>query len=219
MKSRSDRLTKHTAQLFPCASLFVVTGIFFLDNHLSFAVERFLRDGSSFGLRTAHIPDLLLPFVLILSVSFLAVRRVRIRRFGEDAYSAFCLLGAAVLPFSFLVKTALKPLFGRIETRVWLKNPLPPGLQWFHPSGGHSGFPSGHMMVLTALAVAFWLYFPKPGGKCLLLLPLMGAVLIITNYHFLTDVVAGAYFGLAVTSTTAFLLEENAHWSKRCKDC
>ncbi|MCL1927116.1 MAG: phosphatase PAP2 family protein [Syntrophorhabdaceae bacterium] len=210
---------KHTAQLFPCAFLFVVAGIFFLDNHLSFAVERFLRDGSSFGHSTASIPDLLLPFVLTMSASLLVVRRARIRRFGEDAYSAFCLLGATVLPFSFLIKTVLKPLFGRIETRVWLGNPLPPALQWFHQSDGHSGFPSGHMMVLSALAFAFWLYFPKPGGKCLLLLPLMGAALIITNYHFLTDVVAGAYLGLAVTSATTLLLEENAPRRKQCKDC
>jgi len=191
--------------------MLVVAGIFFLDNRLSFAVERFLRDGSSFGRRTTQIPDLLLPFVLILSVSLLVARRARIRRFGEDTFSAFCLLGAAVLPFSFLAKTVLKPLFGRIETRMWLKNPLPPGLQWFHNSDGYSGFPSGHMMVLTALAAAFWLYFPQFGGKCLFLLLLMGAALIATNYHFLTDVAAGAYLGLAVTATTALLLEKNAH--------
>ena len=203
---------RHTAQLLPAISLFVFAGIFFLDNRLSFAVEHFLRNSSSFGVRTAHIPDLLLPFALIMSVSLLVIRRVRIRRFGEDVYSAFCLLGAAVLPFSFLAKTALKLLFGRIETRVWLENPLPPGLQWFHHGYGHLGFPSGHMMVLTALAIALWLYFPQIGGKCLLFLSLMGIALIVTNYHFLTDVVAGAYFGLAVTATAAHLMEKNAHW-------
>jgi len=213
MNNRTSHLTRQTALLLPGVSLFVIAGIFFLDNRLSFAVEHFLREGSTFGRSTARIPDLLLPFTLIMSVSLLVARRARIRRFGEDAYSAFCLLGAAVLPVSFLLKTALKLLFGRIETRVWLKNPLPPGLQWFHHEYGHSGFPSGHMMVLTALAVAFWLYFPLLGGKPLFfLMSLIGIALIITNYHFLTDVVAGAYFGLVVTAAAANLMEKNIHW-------
>ena len=39
----------------------------------------------------------------------------------------------------------------------------------------------------------------------------MGVMPIVTNYHFLTDVVAGAYPGLAAAATAIFLLEENIH--------
>ena len=209
MGSPTNRLAWQTARFFPGVALLVIAGIFFLDNPLASAIEHFLRGNSLFSRRTAHIPDLLLPFVLTLSASFLAARHVRIRRFGEDTRCAFYLLGAIVLPASFLVKTILKPLFGRVETRVWLQDPLPPSLQWFLHGDGYAGFPSGHMMVFTALAAAFRIYFPRPGNALLFLLPLLGTALIVSNYHFLTDVVAGAYFGLAVTAIAVLLLDKN----------
>lgn len=210
MENRTDRLAKQTLRILPGVVLAVAAGIFFLDDTVAFAIDRILDSSPLRGRYASDIPDLLLPFVLVLSPSLLAVRYLRIGRGRRDEISEFCLLGAAVLPFSFLAKTAFKLLFGRIETRVWLKAPVPPGLQWFRPGEGHEGFPSGHMTVFVSLAAACWIFFPRLRKVLLSFLLLLGAALIGTNYHFVSDVIAGAYLGLAVAAATAILLEKSS---------
>ena len=54
------------------------------------------------------------------------------------------------------------------------------------------------MLVLTPLFIALWHFYPRYrlyygiAGLCL------GAALIVTEYHFLSDVIAGACIGAAV---------------------
>jgi membrane-associated phospholipid phosphatase len=101
----------------------------------------------------------------------------------------------------------LKHLFGRMNTRAWLENPVDRSFHWFHGGGEYSSFPSGHMAVFTTLAVACWLIFPKYRAACLAAIVGLGIALIATDNHFLSDVIAGGYLGLVVLVGTDRSLE------------
>ena len=109
-----------------------------------------------------------------------------------------CQLIGCTVPFSFFLKAVIKPLVGRTNTRVWLFNPDLYGLHWFHGGDDYSSFPSGHMAVFTCLALGFWRFYPRYRHAYLGFLFLLAVALIATEYHFLSDVIAGAYLGWVV---------------------
>lgn len=208
MENRTNRLADQALRILPLVVLTVAAGIFHLDVAIALAIEAFVRSGRLIGKYTNDIPDLLLPAVIVLSAGMWTARHLRLRKGLRDARTEFYRMGGTVLPVSFVAKTAFKLLFGRIETRFWLSHPAE-GRQWFHPGEGHNGFPSGHMTVFAALAAACWAFYPELKGPCLFLLLLLGAALIATNYHFMSDVVAGGYLGLATAAAAMEYLEKH----------
>jgi len=181
--------------------------VFFLDEPLASAIDRLVRFHPALAGYAGNVPDVLLPVTLFLSAGMWTAWYLRVRKGIRDDLTRFFRLGGTALPASYLAKTALKVLFGRIETRVWLENPAPRDFRWLHPGTDHWGFPSGHMMVFAALAAACWIHFPKFRGASLLFLLALGSALLLTNYHFLGDVVAGGYLGMAVTAASQAALE------------
>ncbi len=201
MEKRANRLAEQALRILPFVVPVVAACVFLLDGAIALAIEAYVRSGRLVGEYTDDIPDLLLPFVITLSAAMWTARHLRIRRGIRDVLTDFYRLGGTVLPVSHVAKTAFKLLFGRIQTRVWLVDPAA-AHQWFHSGEGHNGFPSGHMTVFAALAAACWAFYPELKGPCLFLLALLGAALVLSNYHFLSDVVAGGYLGLAVAAAT-----------------
>ena len=174
----------------------------FLDERIARAVFRLLRSDPLLSRYTSDIPDLLLPAVLILSSAMWIVYFRRIRRGARDDRSRFFLLAGTALPVAFVAKWVLKHVFGRLGTRAWLENPSDLSFHWFHGGGEYSGFPSGHMAVFTTLAAACWFFLPKYRVACLSGVFALGVALIATDYHFLSDVIAGGYLGFAVLAVT-----------------
>lgn len=209
MEKRANRLSEQALRILPFVVPVVAACVFFLDEAIALAIEVFVRSNRLVGRYTDAMPDLLLPVVLVLSTGMWTARHLRIRRGIRDVRNDFYRLGGTVLPLSYVAKTAFKLLFGRIETRFWLMDPGA-ARQWFHPGEGHNGFPSGHMTVFAALAAACWAFYPQLQRPCLFLLTLLGAALLITNYHFASDVVAGGYLGLLVAAATDGCIREHA---------
>jgi len=139
--------------------------------------------------------------VCVTVVSYALFRR-RAARYGMDAAALGYRMLAIAAPASFAAKSLLKSGFGRINTREWLMAPQEYGFQWFGADGRHSGFPSGHMVVVTALTAVVWRFHPRCRPACLALLLSLALALIATDYHFLSDVIAGAYAGLVVEAVT-----------------
>lgn len=210
MQKRPDCGAKATLYSFPAATLAVVASVFFLDQPIALAVDRGLRTNELLVHYTARIPDLLLPVVLLFSAGawFAYLRRVRSGVY--DDRTRFHRLVGTALPVAFVLKAALKYVFGRINTRAWLEHPAVNGFLWFRGADGHSGFPSGHMTVFAALAAAAWIFFPGMRGYCALVLGILGAALILSNYHFLADLIAGAYLGWAIVAVTCWALERRS---------
>ena len=99
----------------------------------------------------------------------------------------------------FTTKIALSPAQRVRNVRL---NPDLYGLHWFHGGGDYSGFPSGHMAVFTCLALGLRRFYPRYRYAYLAFLFSLAAALIATEYHFLGDVIGGAYLGWIVDEFT-----------------
>lgn len=151
--------------------------------------------------KTSNLPDLLLLTVVIITSLSWIVHFCTVRRTTHDQLTLFCRVTGTVLPLSFGLKTVLKWLFGRTETRAWVSDPSLYAFHWFAGAEGFEGFPSGHMLVLTPLFLALWHFYPRYRLYYGVAWLCLGAALITTDYHFLSDVLAGAYIGAVVYLT------------------
>ncbi|MGE5285591.1 MAG: phosphatase PAP2 family protein [Actinomycetota bacterium] len=186
---------------FLVAAALVLFSMRFLDARIALGFDRLLRSMPLLSRGASRIPDLLLPVVLVLSGAMWAMYLRRVRRGSRDEKARFFLLSGTAMPAAFIAKAILKTLFGRMNTRVWLARGGEGGdlsFHWFHGGGDYGSFPSGHMAVFTALAAACWLLFPRYRVASLAAITGLGLALLATDYHYLSDVIAGGYLGLAV---------------------
>ncbi len=151
----------------------------------------------------ADIPDLLFLSVLVATLLLWGGYLYRHLRGIDDTRTGFFRLAAWTVPLAFVLKSVLKQLFGRVNTRVWLIHRPEHDFHWFQGDEGYSGFPSGHMAVFAAFMVSAWLCYPRFRPLYLALMVVLGVALIATNYHFLGDVLAGAWLGVMVSVCVA----------------
>lgn len=158
-----------------------------------------------------HVPDLLLPLVLVVTAlawtGYVLHRWLALTARHRDWLAAV----GVVTPLSYLAKTFFKWLFGRVETRLWLTQGYSLQFHWLHGSGVFNGFPSGHMLVLGALAAVFCRRYTRARIPAVCVLTLLAAALILLEYHFLSDVIAGTYLGLLLEQTISGRLLQHAH--------
>lgn len=189
------------------AILIILGSIRFLDREIAVGVMRFLKSNRILHNAAANIPDLLLIIVCIGTTVMWLAYIIRSRNKDSDAQLLrFLQLAATAVPAAYLLKAVLQFAFGRTNTRLWLITGAPLQFNWFHGTGT-GGFPSGHMTVFTAFGAAICCLYPCYRRSAFLLLVLLGAALIITDYHFLSDVIAGAYIGFLLTYGIRCLLK------------
>lgn len=193
---------------FPLITLAVLISVYFLDTRIALGIKELLKTGVLLQKEPVDIPDLLSLLVwsgsgLLLGNSFIH----RIKGISNEK-SRFSLLAGYAILCAFFLKWILKLVFGRTNTRAWLENRASDGFHWFQGGGMYSGFPSGHMAVFTAFFTAIWLVYPRYRSVCSGLTLLLGIALIATGYHFLSDVIAGAYLGVLATGVTRACTKE-----------
>ena len=111
----------------------------------------------------------------------------------------FFQLAASAVPAAYLIKIFLQNAFGRTSTRLWLRVGGPIEFRWFNPVE-NGGFPSGHSMVFAAFFTAVWLYHPRLRPLSIAAIALLGISLLLTSYHFVSDIIAGICFGVLITT-------------------
>jgi len=184
----------------------VVLCVLYLDVPLAYFVKNHLYGNLHWSRLTSDLPDLLLFVVLLTTSVSLVLYQVRTHRGVYDDLTSLEKLVSWAAPASYLAKAALKFAFGRVNTRLWLHEPGLYGFHWFQRRQGYDGFPSGHMIVIVTLLAALWRFHPKCRPWCLCLGLLLAVALIATDYHFLSDVIAGAYLGAMVETVVFWLL-------------
>src|SRR5450830_1172451 len=104
------------------ALVLVTLCIRFVDLPLAAWISGHLR---TYGLDedNTKVPDLLLITVAIMTSFSWIVYFSLVRRNIHDRRTVLCQVTGTVLPMSFALKTVLKWLFGRTETRAWLADP------------------------------------------------------------------------------------------------
>ena len=155
---------------------------------------------------TGAIPDLLLPLVILTALgSWTVALYLEHQEPGSITARFLRLLGTSVV-LAYALKAGLGHLFGRPSPRRWLAQPELYGFHWWSGADGLKAFPSGHMSVFTAALLAVWYFYPQWRAWCVGLLCVLAAALIGTDYHFLSDIIAGAYCGMAAHGMALVLL-------------
>ena len=167
-----------------------------------------LNSGELLQRSTSDIPDVLFLLVCIGSGLLLGNYFILSYKGVNSENKQFSLLAGIAIPLAFFLKWVFKVVFGRTNTRVWLANRTSDDFHWFHGGGEYGGFPSGHMMVFSAFFAAIWLFYPRYRFISLGLALILALALIITDYHFLSDVIAGAYLGLLATCITRACIDK-----------
>lgn len=180
------------------AVILIAGSILFLDMSIARFVKRTFLAHIPFSRLTEDMPDLLLPIVLGVSGLALIAYIVQIRRGVYNARTRLFLMVASSVPLAYFLKTVLKYCFGRVTTRYWMLHPTVTQFHFFHGGRIYNGFPSGHMVVFTVFFAALWKYFPHYRRVYAGLLGSLAIALIVTGYHFLSDVIAGFFVGIAV---------------------
>lgn len=160
-----------------------------------------------------QIPDPLIPAGGVLFV-VLGIRALLGRPFRKG-YAV-----AIVCCFSVIVgetmKNGLKWFFGRPWPESWRGNPSfirdhAYAFHWFHGGNGYESFPSGHMTATAAVLSVLWLCYPRLRALYVVVTCGIGAGLVLSNFHFFSDVIAGAFLGASVGWMTTFLFEKAPH--------
>ena len=145
-------------------------------------------------------PDILQAWVPVV-LAALMVRRVRgpFRRW-ERVLLAACL--GLILAEQF--KDSLAYAFGRYWPETWINdNPslIREGAYGFHPfrvGDAYASFPSGHTARTLAVASVFWTTYPRWRWACVLVSMVVASGLVLMNYHFVGDVIAGGFVGAII---------------------
>jgi membrane-associated phospholipid phosphatase len=191
---------------FPLVVLCIVLSISLLDKNTALLVKKMLMSSNRFSFFSMDIPDFLFVLVCLITVTAWVAFFYFTRKGIYNVHTRFFQLVAITVPVTNLVKATLKYAFGRINTRFWLQHPGAREFHWFHGSAAYSGFPSGHMAVFTVLVIALSIFYPRYKTLYGLFLALLAFALIATNYHFISDIIAGAYVGVIVHSFTQYWL-------------
>ena len=129
------------------------------------------------------------------------------RAFGAFRRWELTLLVACVsLLVAVQFKDTLKFAFGRYWPDTWIRhNPslIQDDAYGFHPfheeisdeEGWYGSFPSGHTTRAVAIAAVYWVAYRRWRWACVAVPAAVAVGLIGMNYHFVGDVVAGAFVG------------------------
>ena len=189
--------------------IFIVTflSIVYLDSKIAVNVMQFLLSFRVLHRATKNIPDFLPPLVGIGTLLMWIIYFFRTMKKKNDVMTQFLRLAGTALPAAYLLKSFFKYMFGRTGPRSWLLHHEPLEFHWFHKMWSGS-FPSGHMTVFAAFGAAVIYYYPQYRRLVIILLGFLGIALIVTDYHFLSDVIAGTYLGFITTYLIKCIYEE-----------
>jgi membrane-associated phospholipid phosphatase len=71
------------------------------------------------------------------------------------------------------------------------------GFNFFHAGPAYQAFPSGHMTAICAALAVLWAWYPCWRALWVLMGLGVGTALVGGNFHFLSDVIAGAFVGVS----------------------
>jgi membrane-associated phospholipid phosphatase len=184
--------------LVACAVL-VGLAIAFADRSLATWAHGTLRDLALFPWMTRIVEPL--PAAAALGLACAGVAAVAGWRPGPwgRALIAACL---AVL-VAAAIKDQLKVAFGRTWPETWTGN----NPSWiangvfgffpFHGGAGWASFPSGHTTVAAAPSTVLWLASRRWRWVGVVFVAVVAVGLIGADYHWLSDIIAGGWLGIA----------------------
>ena len=195
-------------------ALAVAISYFWLDRPIALFVHDQLPRNSRVLLEPiTYIPN---PLIWAATIVFLAlgVRGLTGRTLSK--MQTAIVLCSVSLMIAETLKNVLKFVFGRTWPETWVQN-NPSfihggiyGFNLFHGGEAYQSFPSGHMTAICALASVLWIYYPRLRSICLIVTLAVLVSLVGTNFHFLSDTIAGAFVGTSTGLMVTMLFARQA---------
>ena len=175
----------------------VAVSYLWFDRPIAFFAHEHVRQFSIFS-RMTQFPELIAPFAgaVLLGLGLLALAG---RPMAKPLTTVF-LCGVSLI-VAATVKTELKYVFGRTWPETWVRNNPSLisdgvyGFNPFHDGIAYASFPSGHTAAICALMSVLWTCYPRFWPLYLACILAVSIGLIGADYHFLSDVIAGAFVG------------------------
>jgi membrane-associated phospholipid phosphatase len=130
----------------------------------------------------------------LIFVSALAIVRLWTGRLSKLAKVVFVACCTSLMAYA-LNGTILKVIFGRPNPIESFQTTSVASFNLFQ-GDEFSSFPSGHMTLAAAFLAVIFRVYPRTRRASLSLLLLGGSVLVAGDWHFVSDVIAGAIFGV-----------------------
>ena len=175
---------------------------FFVDVHLVFFVNNNRLNKFYLIDMLTHIPDLIVALLIFYAILFLFFYK----KYRNILFFKFLFFSLISVSLTSQIKDILKFIFGRYWPNTWIDNNLSLivnnvyGFNFFQ-KGSTSSFPSGHAALTFSFFTMCILFFPK--YKIYFIIPMLLSCLgqVLMNYHFLSDVFAGAVLGFLVSKS------------------
>jgi membrane-associated phospholipid phosphatase len=193
--------------LFVATLLGVAICILWLDVPLARA---FLSNADRMSGLGRGLGSAVLVFGEIVVVAILAIVRIakgNLPAFAKAVFVACCASLSAFVANDYI----LKFIFGRLNPSDFFQGTTDRVFNFFQGTQ-LSSFPSGHMVMATAFAMVMFRLQPRTLPILVILLGLGATVLVVGDWHFLGDVVAGTFVG----GTAGFVAGEL--WTEHVRD-
>lgn len=143
-------------------------------------------------------------YLVISFIAFVALRWMKLTDRANQALLFF--LAVAV---SGLGVDILKHLFGRARPKLLFSDDEF-GFGYFRGNHATISFPSGHATTIAAVAVTIAIIAPRWRIPVLAVALWIAATRVLINAHYLSDVIAGVYFGAVVAVWLAHVFQRRA---------
>jgi membrane-associated phospholipid phosphatase len=190
-----------TAWLIALAITIIIVAVCYawLDRPIAFFAHSELASNKLFG----ELPKISEWFTVLGVVVFAALGLRGLTGWTLSRFEAVALLCALSLITSAEVKNFLKFVFGRTWPETWIGNNPSLirdgvyGFHFFHGGRGYDAFPSGHTTAVCAAMTVLWICYPRWRPLYGLAVAAVVIGLIGADFHFLSDIVAGAFIGIS----------------------
>jgi len=183
----------------------VAWSIAYIDHPLALWLDAHVRHTNAWTIlnRALH------PLLLVVAAAFLFLLGCGVWRIAGHSlrgWTSVPLLCSWATIWALAATDAiLKPVFGRGR--------VDPTFVRYHLSGFHflrgetywDAFPSGTATVTFAILAVLWIMRPRFRAAGVVLAVLLSIAVVIGNYHWLSDVIAGAFLGASVGWSTVEL--------------
>jgi membrane-associated phospholipid phosphatase len=179
----------------------VIASYFWFDRPIALWVHYHLRLPNR-GIidQLSHTPN---PILLLAATLFLLLGLLALLGRPLSYYQVTTFICCLSVIFSEAIKNLLKFFFGRTWPETWVQN-NPSfigtgtyGFHFMHAGRAYQSFPSGHMAATCAVTTVLWILYPRLRLFYVIVILLVSAGLVGANYHFLSDVIAGAFVGIS----------------------
>jgi len=147
--------------------------------------------------------QMLLVPLAVAAASFLFWGRKGLQSPAKRAIILGAVSGIAAFATNNLI---LKPFFGRRGIDYFLYYPADYGF-FFFKGVWKDNFPSGHMAMIAAVVTITWREFPRARWLSAVVMVLAASLLLFGEWHFVSDLIAGALWGNLIALAVVALSE------------